>query len=573
MAITTLPIASGGLQQYEQIFTSSGTWTKPNGVKTCEVTVIGGGAGGRSNYAAVGGGAGGYQKSILDVSGVTSATITIGAGGTFNSSSSNTTTHGGGMTKFIPNTGSGIIALGGGNGTLEAVGNQGSIVSDSFGTFGLGSGNQNYGTFGTSYNNNSALFGYGNGVWVCLPYSYGMSENYTNNQTYYSTNGSSWSYGTTLPTARAFSDVAYGNGIFVAVRPMGISGATTVITSPDGINWTETAVNIAADKITFGNGKFVTVGSNGSAGSAWYSTNGTTWTQGTVTRGSDPNITYQWVGRAIWDGTKFTAFANAQTSGYAFLYARFESTDGINWTQNYIYTNGYSYNNYMKSAGDGAYVNGYYIMAANDYVWITSDFFNWKYASIGSPAYIRRIYAIGQIIFMLFENGSTTQLYYMDASTLSTAGTAVTSPIITIYNSSGASSSTESAIGPLATMASNGSKVLLVSATHSSGGGWTSLGGWWEISGYTLIKQGRRVYQTSGTNYSSNGGAGECSSPTTQAWGTSYQNTGGMGTSEGYCEGGAGTNTNIQTSQRFGCGGAWIGTNGYQGAVIIRWWA
>lgn len=79
MAATIFPAASsGGLQPYEQVFTSSGTWTKPNGVKTVEVTLVGAGGGG-STYGF--GGPGGVIKRTLDVSNITSATVTVGAGG------------------------------------------------------------------------------------------------------------------------------------------------------------------------------------------------------------------------------------------------------------------------------------------------------------------------------------------------------------------------------------------------------------------------------------------------------------------------------------------------------------
>lgn len=75
----------GGLASV-QYFTSSGTWTKPTGVTKVMVEVLGAGGGGSrhdSNAALVNaGGAGGYAKKLLDVSSVTSSTITIGTGGT-----------------------------------------------------------------------------------------------------------------------------------------------------------------------------------------------------------------------------------------------------------------------------------------------------------------------------------------------------------------------------------------------------------------------------------------------------------------------------------------------------------
>lgn len=70
----------------EQIFTSSGTWTRPAGCKRAEVFVQGAGGGGGGTGATDdagngGGGAGGTAIAILDVTTIASATITIGAGG------------------------------------------------------------------------------------------------------------------------------------------------------------------------------------------------------------------------------------------------------------------------------------------------------------------------------------------------------------------------------------------------------------------------------------------------------------------------------------------------------------
>ena len=68
-----------------QTFTSSGTWTKPAGVTKVIVEVQGGGSSGSDGNAASArhtqGGAGGYAKKFIDVSSISSATITVGAGG------------------------------------------------------------------------------------------------------------------------------------------------------------------------------------------------------------------------------------------------------------------------------------------------------------------------------------------------------------------------------------------------------------------------------------------------------------------------------------------------------------
>jgi len=105
--------ASAGLQSI-QTFTSSGTYTKPSGITKVKVIVTaGGGSGGANNTAddvASGGGAGGTAIEVIDVSSVSTVTVTVGSGGAQVSGAS----HGnaGGSSSF----GSYCSATGGGGG-------------------------------------------------------------------------------------------------------------------------------------------------------------------------------------------------------------------------------------------------------------------------------------------------------------------------------------------------------------------------------------------------------------------------------------------------------------------------
>jgi hypothetical protein len=77
-------VGGGGLILRRQLFTASGTWTKPSGIigEQVWVTMIGGGSSGNSNSIDVSGTSGQYITRLpIDVSGTASETITIGAGG------------------------------------------------------------------------------------------------------------------------------------------------------------------------------------------------------------------------------------------------------------------------------------------------------------------------------------------------------------------------------------------------------------------------------------------------------------------------------------------------------------
>lgn len=79
-SLTTSPHGMYGIQ----VFTSTGTWTKPTGVRYIKVKVQGGGGSGSGHGES--GGAGGYAERIIDVTGISSVTATVGVennGGTF----------------------------------------------------------------------------------------------------------------------------------------------------------------------------------------------------------------------------------------------------------------------------------------------------------------------------------------------------------------------------------------------------------------------------------------------------------------------------------------------------------
>lgn len=563
MAVTSFAPAAAGLQPYEQVFTSSGTWTKPDNVKTCEVTVVGGGGGGWNN--SIGGGAGGYYKSILDLTGVTSATVTVGAGGVY---STVNTAVAGGSSSFVANNGISITAAGGSNYTLDAsVGSQGAIYNPSqFGPYALGSGNQYPGVTGGSYTDSAGLIGYGNGKYVMLPFA-NRGTNYGTTQCYYSTNGTTWSPGTNLASARNFSDVAYGNGVFVAIRPNSTPTSTTVITSSDGINWTETNVTMSGDKLIFANGVFVTAGGNSSSqGTSWWSANGTTWTQGTVTRNITGSETSIWYGRPMWNGTKFIQIH----SNGSYWTHTYQSNDGKAWTQ--VNNTGANGNFFLSPYNDAFYANGVYLASftnsVSSIISRSTDGSSWNTVNLPSGMYSKRFEYVGGIYFVIgFDvNGNQNRVAYsLDAGQNWST--------FDLRNSSGTIvSSTE--IGYLGSMATNGTDLIIVSDSKEGGSGGSG-GGVWKAIGYKAIKLGKLS-----TGSGSMGGSGEGS--IAEQFHSTYNPypMAGLGSVEGFCRGGEGPWNSNNRPTNFGDGGGAYGAmtpssnrNGYQGAVILRWWA
>ena len=91
--------AGGGGLQSVQVFTASGTWTKPAGITKVIVYVQGAGGGGGAAAALNDLGGGGYAGSrgekFIDVSAISSETVTIGAGGAGGVAGANNGTVGG----------------------------------------------------------------------------------------------------------------------------------------------------------------------------------------------------------------------------------------------------------------------------------------------------------------------------------------------------------------------------------------------------------------------------------------------------------------------------------------------
>jgi hypothetical protein len=152
---------------------------------------------------------------------------------------------------------------------------------------------------------------YGNGVFVGV--SGYLADVFT------STNGLDWSVQQLQTNLDAvyFTDVAYGNGRFVAVAQNGIA------CSSDGINWSLTSPDIGLSRVTFGNGVFVAIGYSFSLVSA----DGTNWIR------SDAFSFVQYANDVAYGDGLFIAVGGVGNSqGLPYESPIWISTDGLGWT-------------------------------------------------------------------------------------------------------------------------------------------------------------------------------------------------------------------------------------------------
>ena len=178
-------------------------------------------------------------------------------------------------------------------------------------------------------------------------------------------------------TSNYLNGIAYGNGLFVAV---GIYG--TIITSPDGITWTQRTSGTSnhLQGVVYGDGLFVAVGSEYPNESILTSTDGITWTErGTgLTNKGLISVTYgnglfviagdqalltssdgiTWSDRYTQDMSLLSCvgYVNGLFTVGGIRLDTYTSTDGITWTQRFAGTdNGkelhsIAYGNYMYVA-------------------------------------------------------------------------------------------------------------------------------------------------------------------------------------------------------------------------------
>ncbi len=191
-------------------------------------------------------------------------------------------------------------------------------------------------------------------------------------QSWLSTDGINWSAPSTLPGGGSYGAIVYGNSTYVAIMVSPTAG-TQAATSPDGVTWTSQILPSGAwTGIAFGNGIFVAVTGKYATSSniAAYSTNGSTWTSATLPVSA--------TGRAIAFGNgKFVCIDAALNSYY--------STNGATWTTgaNYPFTG--SGNQCVLTFGNGVFMGSCCQSAtANTAATTSLDGINWTQVALPS---------------------------------------------------------------------------------------------------------------------------------------------------------------------------------------------
>ena len=180
-------------------------------------------------------------------------------------------------------------------------------------------------------------------------------------------------------TVRQLDDITwrsltYGRGKYVAV---GINGSYGQVTySSDGLNWNTSDISDVLELygVTYGSDKFVTVGHSKLA----YSYDGMNWTSTNIGK-----YNYNGLNGVAYGNGKFVAVGVGGYSNRTFVY----SSDGINWAEVDIPSSMYAV----------AYGNGKFVAVGNGYSFYSSDGVNWTSSNL-TGAYSGITYGNGKYV-------------------------------------------------------------------------------------------------------------------------------------------------------------------------------
>ncbi len=287
--------------------------------------------------------------------------------------------------------GSGLTSITYGNGMFVAAGDDGTIVTSADGeTWDIqNSGTSNY-LAGTAWLGgkfwcvgNSVILNSADGVNWSNPNTgssfTGRNIGYNGSRyvitssssvRYSDDDGATWNlinlgaiFGWSDPAYRMMYDIVWDGSQFVVIGDYG-----TVVTSPNGIDWTEqtSPTDAHLKAIVYDGSIFVAVGKDGAIIT---SPNGTAWTQRTSGTGSQ-------LLDIIWDGSQFVAVGNPSTAGESICVLT--SPDGVTWTK---------HDDDFRASFAGVAWNGSDTLAAvgfNGTIAVSSDGADWDKISHGT---------------------------------------------------------------------------------------------------------------------------------------------------------------------------------------------
>ncbi len=271
-----------------------------------------------------------------------------------------------------------------------------------------------------------------------------VTHSYFGSYVYYytSTDGITWTQRSwpSMPTNSGPYDMIWDGSKFLA--PMWYDAS--IYTSADGVNWTRYNLNNTYLTIAYGNGKYVMSAPNGKIA---YSTNGTSWTETTI---SWPDTN----GMTVSFGDGVFVLTSTETAAAAY------SSDGITWTQTTLPGIGRFWHTLKKSAGDTppsgkilvagfgsliiessdsgvtwstfhapstynggniTYSNGVFMGApgtASDYIYISNDGINWSRQTLpGSQIWVPGAYNSLTNKYVFAAKNTSTIAYNSSSST------------------------------------------------------------------------------------------------------------------------------------------------------------
>lgn len=263
------------------------------------------------------------------------------------------------------------VAFGTASGTFAAVGNYGVIYTYQSG----------YATSRGDIGYDLSDIAYGNGTFVAVGANGAIATSTNSAQGKSNNEGTYWTLRTS-GTTEPLSSVAYGKGTFVA------GGTDLVLTSPDGITWTQRTLGTpaSAGKIRFDGSKFVAVGNDGVI---LTSPDGIAWT--TIIPATPGPI-----GKLVTNGSVIIATGSSQGTVLT-------SPDGVRWTASYLPG--------RERLTNFAYGKGLFVGIGRDdagarVVMTSTDGIAWARGDLGFGDWLTEI-AFGNDAFVIVTGGGT----------------------------------------------------------------------------------------------------------------------------------------------------------------------